>query len=67
MGKALYSVPWRFIGQQLDARSSDTRVQLFHAGELVKTHIVAADKGRMTDYGDYPPEKIAFHMRTPTW
>jgi len=21
----------------------------------------------MTDYGDYPPEKIAFHMRTPTW
>lgn len=21
----------------------------------------------MTDYRDYPPEKIAFHMRTPTW
>ena len=67
VGKALYWVPWRFIGQQLDARASDTQVQLFHAGELVKTHIVAAGKGRMTDYGDYPPEKIAFHMRTPTW
>ena len=38
---------------------------------LVKTHIAAAltgaGKGRMTDYGDDPPEKIAFHMRTPTW
>ena len=33
----------------------------------MKTHIVAADKCRMTDYGDYPPEKIAFHMPTPTW
>ena len=67
VGKALYSVPWRFIGQHLDARLSDTQVQMFLAGELVKTHIVAADKGRMTDYSDYPPEKIAFHMRTPTW
>ncbi len=22
---------------------------------------------KQTDLGDYPPEKIAFHMRTPTW
>jgi transposase len=67
VGGALYSVPWRFIGEHLDARATDTAVQLFHCGELVKTHIAAAGKGRMTDYGDYPPEKIAFHMRTPTW
>lgn len=66
VGKALYSVPWRFIGQQLDARASHTHVQLFVAGELVKTHI-AVEKGRVTDYADYPPEKIAFHMRTPVW
>ena len=67
VGGALYSVPWRFIGEHLDARASDTAVQLFSGGELVKTHIAAAGKGRTTDYGDYPPEKIAFHMRTPTW
>ena len=67
VGKGLYSVPWRFIGQHLDARASDSHVQLFHAGELVKTHITAVGKGRVTDYGDYPPEKIAFHMRTPIW
>ena len=67
VGKALYSVPWRFIGQHLDARACDTHVQLFHTGELVKTHIVSDGKARMTDYGDYPPEKIAFHIPTPTW
>jgi len=41
-------------------------VQVFHNGELVKTH-VRRDKGRATDVADYPPEKIAFHMKTPTW
>ncbi|CAO5171542.1 transposase [Frankia sp. AiPs1] len=24
-------------------------------------------RGQQTDLGDYPPEKIAFHMRTPAW
>ena len=67
VGAALYSVPWRFIGENLDARATGTAVQLFSGGQLVKTHIAAVGKGRMTDYGDYPPEKIAFHMRTPTW
>lgn len=67
VGASLYSVPWRFIGQHLDARASDTQIQLFSNGELVKTHIAAVGKHRTTDYGDYPPEKIAFHMRTPTW
>jgi len=71
VGRALYSVPWQHIGQHLDARATDRTVELFCDGVLVKTHIAAtvtgAGKGRMTDYGDYPPEKIAFHMRTPTW
>jgi hypothetical protein len=41
-------------------------VQLFHHGQLVKTH-PRKDRGRQTDLGDYPPEKVAFHMRTPVW
>lgn len=65
-GKALYSVPWKLIGQHVDIRATATMVQIFHNGELVKTH-VCRDKGRATDVADYPPEKIAFHMRTPTW
>jgi hypothetical protein len=66
VGRSLYSVPWRHIGQTLDARSTATMVQLFAGGELVKTH-VRTQRGKQTDLGDYPPEKIAFHMRTPAW
>ena len=32
VGKALYSVPWRLIGQKLDARATWNTVQLFHKG-----------------------------------
>jgi transposase len=62
----LYSLPWRHIGDRLDVRSTATMVQFFHRGDLVKTH-PRKDRGKQTDLGDYPPEKIAFHMRTPTW
>jgi hypothetical protein len=41
-------------------------VQFFIGGELVKTH-PRKIRGKQTDFGDYPPEKIAFHMRTPAW
>ncbi|WKK24175.1 IS21 family transposase [Streptomyces olivoreticuli] len=64
-GRTLYSVPWRFIGKKVDVRSTHTIVQVFHEGELVKTH-AAAERGKRTDAGDYPPEKIAFQMRTPS-
>jgi len=66
VGRSLYSVPWKHIGQSLDARSTATMVQLFAGGDLVKTH-VRKPAGKQTDLGDYPPEKIAFHMRTPAW
>jgi hypothetical protein len=41
-------------------------VQLFHQGQLVATH-PSKPQGKQTDMGHYPPEKIAFRMRTPTW
>jgi transposase len=66
VGRTLYSVPWKHIGQTLDARSTATMVQLFADGDLVKTH-ARKPAGKQTDLGDYPPEKIAFHMRTPAW
>jgi transposase len=67
VGPTLYSVPWSLIGQHVDVRATSTAVQVFSDGKLVKTHVAAAGKGRVTDYADYPPEKIAFHMRTPAW
>jgi len=66
VGLTLYSVPWRFIGRRLDARDGDRTVEFFADGELVKTWL-RADRGRRTDPADYPPEKIAFFMRTPVW
>lgn len=66
VGKTLYSVPWRFIGRHLDARESVTQVQFFLDGELVKTHR-RAQRGKQTDFADYPPEKVAFLLKTPTW
>jgi transposase len=66
VGKVLYSVPWRHIGKTADVRITGTMVQFFIGGELVKSHPRKV-RGKATDFGDYPPEKIAFHMRTPQW
>jgi transposase len=64
--KALYSVPWRLIGREVDARASARTVEIFVDGQLVKTWPKLAG-GRQTDWNDYPPEKVAFYMRTPSW
>jgi transposase len=64
--KVLYPVPWRHIGKTADVRITGTMVQFFIGGQLIKSHPRKA-RGKQTDFGDYPPEKIAFHMRTPQW
>lgn len=64
--RSLYSVPWRLTGQQVDVRISGAYIQVFHNNTLVKTH-PRIEKGKRTDRGDYPPEKIAFATRPPAW
>jgi len=66
VGKALYSVPWQLIGRTVDAREGVSTVEFFCDASLVKTH-PRIERGRHSDQGDYPPEKIAFFMRTPAW
>ena len=66
VGKSLYTVPWRYIGQRVDAREGDRTVEVFVDAKVVKTWARVA-KGRQTDWADYPPEKVAFFMRTPVW
>lgn len=66
VGGVLYSVPYRYLGQQVDVRLTDRTVQLFRGSELIKTH-VRASKGRQTDVDDLPPDKIAFYQRNPQW
>jgi transposase len=66
VGRTIYSIPWRYLGQRVDARATATMVQFFHNGQLVATH-GRKPQGKQTDLGHYPPEKIAFRMRTPAW
>jgi hypothetical protein len=66
VGRALYSVSWHHIGKHLDAREGYRTVEMFENGRLVKTW-ARIEKGRQTDYGDYPPEKVAFFMKNPAW
>lgn len=66
VGKTLYSVPWRHIGERVDVRATPATVSVYARGELVKTH-TARQRGRVTDFADYPPDKVAFLQRTPTW
>ena len=67
VGGALYSVPYRLIGQRLDVRMTETGVTCFFEGELIKTHTRVKKGRRSTDWADYPAEKVAFLMRTPAW
>lgn len=66
VGKALYSVPWRLVGHRVDTRETERTVEVFVDGAVVKTW-ARVGRGRQTDWADYPPEKVAFFMRTPTW
>jgi transposase len=65
-GKTLYTVPWRFIGKRLDARVGDHTVEFLDSGAVIKTW-VRTENGRQIDWADFPPEKVAFFMRTPQW
>jgi transposase len=65
--RAYYSLPTRFIGQALWVRGDDRRVRFFLGAEQVKMHPRAQCPGTwVTDPSDYPPEKLAYLMPTPT-
>ena len=65
-GKALYSVPWRLIGQKIIVRTAGDVVQIFHNDVAVATHVLHLT-GRSTNFEHYPPHKIAHTLRSVTW
>jgi transposase len=65
-GKALYSAPWRLIGQKLSIRTVGDVVQIFHHDSVVATHVLHLS-GRSTNLEHYPPHKIAHTLRSVTW
>jgi len=63
-----YSVPTRFIGKEVWVRGGSKLVQIFLNEQLIKTHTRALIPGTWrTDSSDYPPEKLAYLMATPTY
>lgn len=63
VGKALYSAPKAYLGQQVQARADDELVKLFHRGRLIKTHTRQRPGGRFTDPEDLPAEKVGYALR----
>jgi len=61
-----YSVPYRYVGQTLDAFVFERVVQLFAGTDLVATHPRALTKGIWRTRDEhYPPDKAAFLQKTP--
>jgi transposase len=62
-----YSVPWRLVGQQLEAYVGERVIEFYQGVELICTHPRAKRPGEwQTRIADYPPEKAAYLDRTPT-
>lgn len=65
-GKALYSVPTRFIGNSLWVRGDSTLVRIYADHELIKTHALKPPGGRSTDHNDYPEALTSYTLRDPS-
>src|SRR6187431_405335 len=64
VARSLYSVPTRYIGKRLRARTDKKTVRLYLQGELVKTHSRVAPGKRSTDVRDYPVGKAPYATRS---
>jgi transposase len=64
-GKALYSVPTRFLRRRVWVRGDTTLVRIYADRELIKTHATQPSGGRATDHADYPEQLTAYTRRDP--
>lgn len=63
-----YSVPYRYVGQTLDAWVLARVIQLFTGTELIATHPRSVGRGQwQTRTEHYPAEKAAYLERTPAY
>jgi transposase len=63
----LYSVPYQYVGKRVDVKLGSKVVEIYLDSKLIKTHPRGNRGQKVTDWNDYPPEKVAFFQRTPTW
>jgi transposase len=65
---SFYSVPYRHIGQTLEAYLSERVVELYQGTTLVATHVRCTEPGQWrTRLDDYPPDKAQYLIRTPNY
>ena len=63
--RALYSLPTRYVGYQVDVRGDRRLVRIYHRAELIKVHAPHPPGSRSTDYADYPAERTPYALRAP--
>jgi hypothetical protein len=63
VARALYSVPTRFVGQQVEVRADRSIVRIYSGGALIKVHARVAAGKRATDPTDYPAERAGYALR----
>ncbi len=65
---SFYSVPYRYVGQELAAYISTNFVEIYKGQELVATHPRSTRPGQWyTRMEDYPPAKAAYLIHTPDY
>ena len=64
-GKAIYSVPTRFLRRTVWVRGDRTLVRIYADQALIKTHPTQPPGGRSTDHTDYPEALTAYTLRDP--
>jgi transposase len=63
-----YSVPYTYVGQQLEAHISEHMVELYQGSTLIATHMRCTAPGQWrTRSADYPPAKFEYLKRTPDY
>jgi len=66
--KALYSVPFRLMGQTLWLKATASTVRVYREHELVAVHPRLARPGTRSTADDHmPPEALAWKLRDPQW
>jgi transposase len=62
-----YSVPYQLTGQQLEARSTSTTVEIFHAGKRIASHLRSSAAYRHTTIREHMPKSHQAHLEwTPS-
>lgn len=66
--KALYSVPFRLLGQRLWLKASPATIQVFQDHQLIASHPRALAPGQRSTVRDHlPPEALAWSLADPQY